>query len=61
MFGTPPQSICLYFIIQSANEDRFEAIESDLEIIDLGDGISTTIGKFSNWLPEVAVKTDNEW
>lgn len=40
---------------------RFEAIESDLEIIELGDGIFTTIGKFSNWIPEVAVETDDEW
>lgn len=40
---------------------RFEAIERDLEVMDLGDGISTTIGRFSNWLPEVAVETDDEW
>lgn len=40
---------------------RFEAIERDLEVMDLGDGISTTIGRFSNWLPEVAVERDDEW
>ncbi|EYE98934.1 uncharacterized protein EURHEDRAFT_408157 [Aspergillus ruber CBS 135680] len=40
---------------------EFEAIERDLEVMDLGDGISTTIGRFSNWLPEVAVERDDEW